>query len=286
MGNIVINFTPTGMLPQKKETPHVPVTVREIVEDVQRAYALGITMVHLHAREAQTHQPSHRKEIYHEMIEGIRSFAPDLVICVSTSGRFLNEYETRSEVLSLEGPLKPDMASLTLSSLNFNQSASVNEPGMIMALADKMLEKRIKPELEIFDIGMVNYMKYLIKKGRLEPPYYTNLILGNIACAQPDLSHIGTMIKDLPKETLVAIGGVGRAQLPMNALAIAMGYGIRTGIEDNYWYDEARTMLATNHGLLSRVHEIIRANDKKVMQPVELRKKLRLAGGYGVYGAL
>lgn len=284
MDKIIVNFTPTGMIPTKNQTPYVPVSPQEIIDDVKAACELGISMVHLHARDRIDGTPSHHKEIYGEIISGIRQFAPELVICVSTSGRVLNTFETRSEVLSLEEGLKPDMASLTLSSLNFNNSASMNEPSMIISLAQQMKEKGIKPELEVFDVGMVNFFKYLVKKGLVFPPYYANLILGNIACAQGDLLHIGCMLKDFPEETYFSLGGVGNPQLAMNSLAIAMGWGIRVGLEDNFWYDAARTKLASNIALLERVHKIISANEKTIMSSKDLRQKLHLEPGFGKYG--
>jgi 3-keto-5-aminohexanoate cleavage enzyme len=280
---IVINFTPTGMLPSKKDTPYVPINPDEIIEDVRRAYMIGITMVHLHARDEEG-RPTHKKDIYARIIEGIRSFAPDLIICVSTSGRILNTLESRSEVLELEGKLKPDMASLTMSSLNFNRSASVNDPKMIFDLASIMKEKKILAEIEVFDLGMINYIHYLVKKEILKETYYVNFILGNIASAQTDLLHIGSMIKDLPEKTVLSIGGVGDQQLNANALAIAMNYGIRIGLEDNIWFDLERTKLATNLELIQRAHHIIKAMDKEVMTPTELRKILNLNTELGKYG--
>lgn len=284
MDDLVVNFTPTGLIPQKKDSPHVPVAAKEVVDDVKSACETGITMVHLHARDPGTGEPEYRKELYAEIIEGIRGFAPDLVVCVSTSGRVFNTLKTRAEVLQLDGPLKPDMASLTLSSLNFNRKASVNEPDMIRSLAEEMLRRGIKPELEIFDLGMANYMHYLIRKELLKPPYYANLILGNIACAQPDLLHIGCIIRDLPKETVFSLGGVGNAQLAVNSLAISMGYGVRIGIEDNIWYDASRTRLATNQALVERVRTIADANGRNIMTPAELRRRLGLRPGSGDYG--
>ncbi len=283
MNKIIVNFTPTGIIPRKSDTPYVPISVEEIVEDVRKAYAIGITMVHLHARDEEG-SPSHKKEIYDKIIRGIRSFAPDLIICVSTSGRVFNVLETRSEVLALEGESKPDMASLTLSSLNFNHVASANTPDMIQGLAKKMLEKGIKPELEIFDLGMVNYMNYLIKKGMITSPYYANVILGNIACAQADLLQAGCLLQGIPSDSYISFGAVGREQLNMNSMAIAVGYGVRCGIEDNYWYDEARTMKARNEDILQRIKNIIVASEKEIMTPSELRKKLDLEPGYGRYG--
>ncbi len=148
-------------------------------------------MVHLHARDPETGEPTYKKETYQKIIDGIRKHAPQIILGVSTSGRTYNEFEKRSECLDLEGALKPDFGSLTLSSLNFNKQASVNTPQMIQDLARKMLEKGIKPELEVFDLGMINYARYLIQKKLVQPPYYVNFILGNIACAQSDMLHLG-----------------------------------------------------------------------------------------------
>ena len=284
MDPIIVNFTPTGMIPTRKETPLVPLLPEEIIQDVRKACDLGITMVHLHARDPQSGQPTYLKSVYAEIIGGIRSFAPDLVICVSTSGRTYNELAKRGEVLSLDGDLKPDMASLTLSSLNFNHQASVNAPDMILALADEMLKRGIKPELEIFDLGMVNYAQYLLRKKRILPPFYANIILGNIACAQSDLLHIGAIIKDLPPDTLFSLGGIGDYQLQTHALAIAMGYGVRVGLEDNIWFDPERTRPAANSDLLERLLTITRANGRTFMKPAELRGRLGLQPGHGCYG--
>jgi len=285
MNKIIVNFTPTGLIPQKSQTPHVPIHCNEIIGEVEDAYRLGISMVHLHIRDPQTEQPSYKKELYAKIIEGIRSSTPELIICVSTSGRLFIDYEQRAQVLSLEDTLKPDMASLTLSSLNFNHHGTINEPATIIRLAKEMLDRGIKPELEIFDTGMVNYANYLIKKEILKPPYYFNIILGNIACAQPDLIHIGSIIKDLPPSSFFSLGGVGRFQLQTNSLAISMGYGVRVGLEDNIWFDQERSKLATNIQLIKRVRDIVDANEKEFMAPSELRTHLKLKKGYGEYGA-
>jgi len=284
--DLIINLAPTGMIPTKEMTPHVPVTVSEIVEDVHKAHEIGITMVHLHARDEITGNPSYKAEIYGRIISGIRKYAPDLIICVSLSGRDFQEYEKRAEPLSLDGDLKPDMGSLTLSSLNFNKQASMNEPDMIIALAEEMQKKGILPELEAFDAGMINYAKYLEKKRLLKPPHYFNLLLGNIACAQADLLHAGIMIRDLPGNSIWSLAGIGNAQLMMNSIAIASGGGVRVGLEDNIWFDAGRTRLASNVELVSRVHTIARANGRKVMPSADCRKLLGLCGGNGSYGRL
>jgi len=285
-GELIVNFTPTGMIPTKEMTPHVPVSVAEIVEDVHRAVEKGITMVHLHARDAESGEPTYKKEIYADIISGIRKFDPCLVICVSLSGRNFSRLEERSDAMLLEGDLKPDMGSLTLSSLNFNKVASMNAPSMIADLARIMKERNMVPELEAFDIGMINYAKYLVKKNLIEAPFYFNLLLGNIACAQADLLHSGMMVNDLPEDSFWSMAGIGEAQLPMNSLSIAVGGGVRVGLEDNIWYDSNRTQLATNLSLLERVHTIAHANGRSVMSSETFRKRMRLEPGNGRYGRI
>jgi 3-keto-5-aminohexanoate cleavage enzyme len=279
MGDLIVNFTPTGMIPTKAMTPHVPVSVQEIVDNVLDAHEIGITVVHLHARDPKTGAPSQDAEIYGRIIEGIRAHAPELVLGVSLSGRNVTEFEQRAAPLLLDGNLKPDMGSLTLSSLNFNRQASVNTPDTIMRLAGTMNERGIKPELEAFDVGMLNYAKYLIHKGLLRGPYYVNLLFGNIACAQPSLLHAGMMLHDLPPDTLWAFAGVGDAQVTMNSIAIAYGGGVRVGLEDNIWYDSARTRRATNADLIRRVYVLAEASGRTLMTPAEFRTTMGLRGG-------
>lgn len=282
--NLIIDFTPTGLIPTKSLTPHVPISVSEIIEDIHSAWEIGITKVHLHARDIRTGNPTYKKEVYASIIEGVRKFAPFLVVCVSLSGRTFNKFEERSEALELDGYLKPDMGSLTLSSLNFNQIASINSPEMIQNLAIKMKNLGVVPELEAFDTGMINYSKYLIKKGLLNPPYYFNLLLGNIACAQADILHAGMMIRELPENSVWSLAGIGDHQLMMNSVSIAIGGGMRVGLEDNIWYASSRTTLARNIDLIKRIHILAEANGRKIMTSEEFRHKMCMETGNGRYG--
>jgi len=272
----ILNFTPTGLIPTKEMTKKVPTRPEEIIQEVLEVSDLGANMVHLHAREPDTGLPTYKKEIYAEIISGIRKKNKELVIGVSTSGRHFFEFEKRSQVLDLDGELKPDFGSLTLSSLNFNKQASINTPQMIQALAKKMLNNNIRPELEAFDLGMINYSKYLIKKDLIKPPYYFNLILGNIACAQANTLSLGLMIKELPENSIWSVGGVGNSQLPMNAMAIITGGGVRVGLEDNIWYDEERTRLASNRDLIERVITIAKAMGREPYTAKEAREVLEV----------
>jgi len=274
MEKIIINFCPTGMIPTKKITPHVPISEEEIIEQTHEAYEIGITIAHLHAR-LQDGTPTYKKTNYQKIFEGVRKYCPDLIICGSTSGRDFPEFEKRSEVIEL----KPDMCSLTLSSLNFINQASVNEPDMIVRLTEKMKANGVTPELECFDLGMINYGNYLIQKNIIEGPFFWNLLFGNIAGYQAKISHISAAINEIPENHFFSLAGLGQNQLQVNSMAIAMGYGVRVGIEDNIWWDNQRTKKCTNIDLIKRIHTLIGINQKTFFNPKEL-------GELGFYNSL
>src|SRR5579872_2292687 len=143
MKKIIINFCPTGVNPTKEMTPYVPLQPSEIANDTYEAYKLGASIVHIHARD-ENGKNTNSKEKYAEIIKLIREKCPDIIICTSLTGRLENTFEKRSDVLNLQGDLKPDMGSLTLSSLNFSNQESVNTPTVIKDLAKKMLDSGVK----------------------------------------------------------------------------------------------------------------------------------------------
>lgn len=266
-----INFCPTGMVPTKKLNSNVPVSVSEIIEETHQAYEIGITIAHLHARN-EDETPTYKKSVYQHIFEGVRKHCPDLIICGSTSGRDTNEFDKRSEVIEL----KPDMCSLTLSSLNFINQASINAPDMIRALLEKMNKFNVIPELECFDLGMINYGNYLISKGLINGPRYWNLLFGNIFGMQSNLSSISTAISqiNLDDHSYISLGGLGDAQLLTLQIGILTGHGVRVGLEDNLWFDKKRTIQASNNTLLQRTHEIMRINETELFSSKEFKENV------------
>jgi uncharacterized protein (DUF849 family) len=116
-----------------------------------------------------------------------------------------------------------------------------------------MRERGIKPELEVFDLGMVNIAHMLIDKGLIQAPYYFNILLGNPGTAQATLLHLSAIVGSLPPDSVWSLGGIGRFQTQANALGVVMGHGVRVGLEDNLWLDDARMQLADNLQLVQRV---------------------------------
>ena len=273
---MIINLCPTGMVPTRAMSPQVPLTNAEIAREVDACVPLGVNMVHLHVRDEEG-RPHYGKDRYADLIGRIRERHPDLVLCVSCSGRNFGEFEKRSEVLGLDGALRPDMASLTLSSMNFARQASVNAPDLVRRLAETMAERGIRPELEVFDLGMLNMANYLIAKGVLRPPHYVNLILGNLATAQASPAHLAALLAEMPPDAIWCVGGIGGAQLRACAMGVLHGHGVRIGLEDNLYADPERTELATNPGLVRRIVELGRLLGQTPASPSEVRERLGIA---------
>lgn len=265
----------TGWVPTRMQSAHVPMSVEEIVADACAGIACGASILHIHARE-DNGDPSYDAERYVSIMRGIRTRHPQAVITVTTSGRRTSNLQQRTAALRLQGSDRPDMASLTLGSMNFADGASINDPETIQALAGMMREYGVKPELEVFDLGMIHYAKVLISKGLIDPPYYFNLILGNIATAQTDLLHLAVLLRELPPDSVWALGGIGRYQQNANNLAAVLADGARTGLEDNLWLDAGRTQLASNSQLVQRVADVARAAGRGIASPEETRQRLGL----------
>jgi 3-keto-5-aminohexanoate cleavage enzyme len=272
---LIINLAPTGMVPTTADNPAVPVDTDTIVATSVDCCEAGASIVHIHARD-EKQSPAWQSERYREIVLGIRARCPDTIVCVTTSGRTHGAFERRSDVLNLDDLAKPDMASLTLGSLNFPKQASVNEPSMIRRLADKMNERGIVPELEVFDFGMLDYAKYLIEHRVLREPFYFNLLLGSLGTLGATPFHLASLVMSLPAGATWAAAGIGRFQFSMNSLAIVTGGHVRVGLEDSLFLDVDKERPATNRSLIDRIVRLAAAAERQVATALEAREMIGL----------
>jgi 3-keto-5-aminohexanoate cleavage enzyme len=272
---LIINAALTGMIPTKADNAAVPLTPDEIADDAKRCVDAGAAIVHLHARDEEG-RPTYRKEVYAEIIQAVRDRCPEVIVCVSTSGRTFTALDERADVLDLEGDLRPDLASLTLGSLNFPKQASVNEPQMIQDLAERMKERGIVAELEVFDFGMVDYAKFLLGREIIRPPLLFNLLLGSLGTLSANAVNLATLAASLPEGSTWAGAGIGRSQFFVNSLAIAMGGHVRVGLEDNLWLDARKERPATNVELVERLARLAAAGERVVATPDQARTMIGL----------
>ncbi len=272
-GKLIINTAITGMVPMKGNSPHVPISPNEIVDDALACAEAGAAMLHLHARDADG-APTWNPDIYGEIITRIRADRPDIILCTSLSGRRVSDVDKRAAVLDLDGDAKPDMGSLTLGSLNFSREPSQNSPETIQELARRMLERGIKPELEAFEPGMIHYAKYLQKKGLIKGPWYINILLGSLGTSPGEIRQLSHMVDMLPADAVWGAAGIGSCQLGINAAALIMGGHVRVGLEDNLHYDVARSRLATNVQLIERISRLAGEFERGIAIPEEVRVML------------
>ena len=272
---LIINLCPTGMVPTRSDSAHVPLTPEEVAAEARRCADLGVSIIHVHPRDAAG-APTQDVDRAREFLEAIRRAAPELILCATTSGRVISDLARRAAVLDIDGPGRPEMASLTLGSLNFPRQASISAPDTIKGLAMRMAERKIVPEWEIFDLGMIDFADYLRERGMLADPVYANVLLGSLGTLAATPLNLALATERLPPGAVWAGAGIGRFQLKINSLAIAMGGHVRVGLEDNIWYDEGRTRLATNPQLVERVVAIGRAIGREPASPAQVRELLHI----------
>lgn len=273
---LIINAATTGCVFTKADSKFLPVTVAEITECACRLREAGAAIVHLHARNTDE-SPSFDPDAYCQLVESVRNACRDIIICVSLSGRHVQDITRRTAALEA----RPDMASLTVGSMNFATETSLNSPDTIHELASRIYASGAIPELEIFEAGFANYANYLTRKGVLRPPHYFNIILGSLGSAPLDLVGLGHMVSLLPPRSTWAVGGLGRYQLDANVLALAAGGHVRVGLEDNLYYDREKSDLADNIRLVERIVRIARDMDREPATPAEARAIIGLPFAQG-----
>lgn len=270
---LIINAALTGVMPSKAQNPNVPITVEEIIADGVRCFDAGATILHLHARNddgVATSDPA----TYAAILSGIRSQRPEAILCATTTRRGVSDPDDRLAVLDLTGDAKPDMASLTMGSVDFRDVSVTATESEVRDKAALMQEKGIKPELEIFHSGMLNSLKLLMAKELFDTPVYCNFILGLPHMAQATSAELNHLIATLPEDTLWAAGGAGYAQYRVNLMAIGLGGNVRVGLEDNLWMDMGRETLATNQMLVERAVRLAEEIGRPVATPTQAREML------------
>jgi 3-keto-5-aminohexanoate cleavage enzyme len=268
---LIIQLAPTGLILQKSDNPSIPIIPDEIAEVVSRCYKLGVSVVHVHARHDDG-TSAYEREIYEEIFEKIRKQCPKIIFCASTSGRGVQDIEKRCQVLSL----MPEMATLTVGTVNFVGQRSNNTFESVKYLADQMGKLGIKPEIEIFERGFINTALYLAKKGHLTYPMHFNLLLGSLGSIPADLRDLTYLVDSIPEGNTWSATGIGRFQIGINTAAIIMGGHVRVGLEDAIYYHQATHELATNENLIKRVVRIAGEVGREIASPEEARRILSL----------
>ena len=273
LDKLIITVAPTGSVPRKKDTPHVPVTPDEIAETAYRCEQEGAAIIHVHCRDDQERPTSHY-EIFRETVDKIRR-RTKLVVMTSTSGIAGTTDGERAEPLRT----KPEMGSLTTGSLNFAgrkpSFVYVNTVETVQFLAKRMLDLGIKPEIEAFDVGFISQGRKLIETGLVPEPAHFQLVMGVDGGVPATIENVLHMRDQLPPTATYVVAGMSRMQLPMTTMAILMGGHVRVGLEDNLYLRKG--VLARNEELVARARHLAEDFQREVASPDEARKIMGLA---------
>ena len=264
---LVITVAPTGAEVTREDNPNVPYTPAELAREVERCWQEGASVCHLHIRENDG-TPSARVEIWREAVQRIRDAVP-VIVNVSTGGAITMDAEERLTGLEVQ----PEMASLTAGTTNFGEGVFFNPLPLVRRFAREMRARGIRPEVEVFDVGMVANALRLVAEGEIEAPPHFNIMMGVPGAVAALPEHLMHIVRSLPDDASWSVGGVGRFQKQMAALAIALGGHVRVGFEDNVKL--SRSELATSNADFVRwVRELAQAFGRSVASPVQAREIL------------
>ena len=271
MEKLIITAAISGAEVTKEHNPAVPYTVEEVGKEALAAYEAGASIIHLHVREDDG-TPTQCKERYAVCIKEIKRLCPDAIIQPSTGGAVGMSSEERMQPLELN----PEMATLDCGTVNFGgDEIFVNTENMIKEFGQNMIDRHVKPEVEVFDKGMIDTAIHLNKKGYILSPMHFNFVVGvngGIAATPRDV----TFMKDsIPAGSTFTVSGIGRAAFPMAALAIISGGHVRIGFEDNI-YLEKGVLAKSNGELVAKVVRLAKELGREIATPKEAREILKL----------
>lgn len=269
---VILTCCPVGAEVTRDQHPRFPYTPEEIAREAIAAVRAGAALVHLHVREADG-TPSQDPAIFAEVIRLIQAEV-DPIIQISTGGAVTATVDDRLRpVRELKPP--PEMASLTMGTVNFGDEVFWNPPSLIETFAREFGERGIKPELEIFEPGMIASALRLVKKGILKGPLHFDFVLGVPGASPATPQALMYMIEQLPADATWTVAGIGAAELTLGTIAMAMGGHVRVGFEDNLYYRKGE-LAESNAQLVARMARIAEELNRPVATPDQARELLTM----------
>lgn len=272
MEKLIITAAITGSRITRDVAPYIPITPDEIVQSATECWDAGAAIVHIHVRDPKTGLGTQDLGLFRQVVEPLRD-RTDLVLCLTTSGIPGRNLPIEERLQPLE--LGPELASFDAGSINLGGSVFINTAEFLEAASKTMKEKAVKPELEIFDMGMMVTCLRMRDQGFLEEPLHFQFVLGTPSGSPATPESFLHIYGYLPDNSTWSIIGIGRGHLPMSMMGLIMGGHIRVGMEDNVYYEKG-VLAKSNAQFVERIVRIAREYGREVATPQEARKILGL----------
>ncbi|WP_067428890.1 BKACE family enzyme [Nocardioides jensenii] len=268
----VITVAPTGPIARTADNPHLPVTPEQIAEQVSAAYNEGASVAHLHFRD-ENERPTADLDIARRAVDLIKERC-DILIQLSTGVGLGVPFEARAALVELA----PQMATLNPCSMTFGGSEFSNPPEDVRRLAARMQELNVKPELEVYDTGHLDMALRLRDEGLLDGPLQFSIVLGINGGMAATPENLQLMASRMPEDAIWQVIAIGRANLQLTAMGLALGGNARAGLEDCLFLRKGE-LAEGNVPLVRRTADLARALDRPIASVAETRSLLNLSGG-------
>lgn len=267
---VIVTAALTGAVTTKKDNPNLPTQPEEIAASALACCDAGASAVHIHVRD-DNDAASMRFDKFAETVKLIRDAGSPLVLNLTSSGGQGFSWEERIRPLR---ELKPELASFDAGTMNWlNSVVFMNEPEFLELCGKEMIAAGVKPEIEIFDIGMLNTAKYYIRKGIIQEPAHFQLCLGAAGGMEATTENLLYLVNHLPEKCTWSAFGIGKGANEIMMAALALGGNVRVGLEDNVYYNKGQ-LAESNQQFVARVKRIVEELGKTVATPDEARQIL------------
>jgi 3-keto-5-aminohexanoate cleavage enzyme len=279
MDPLIISCAVSGGYATRERAPHFPFDPEAIGRSAVEAWREGAAIVHIHARD-DSGEHTGDLDAFRRTLDVIRSADCNVIVNLTTAYGAVPEltpgYDpaTVTQMRSAPLSLQPEVASFDCGSVNSGDVVFENSPRFLKALAAAMQEHGVKPEIEVFDTGFIGTALTLADHGLLSAPLFFQLVLGVQGGAPATARALLHLVDSLPAGAPWSVCALGRDQVRLNAMAIAMGGHARTWLEDNLWFSKG--VPASNPMLVERVRRISETLDRPVATPDDARRILGL----------
>ena len=279
---LIITVATTGAFQGKEANPNLPEQPEEIAKATYDSWNEGASIVHIHARERGTNKPTSDPEILCEIDQRIREKNCDIIIQHSTASDYIPRLGADKRIKAIE--MNPEMASLDITiprmiTFGGKETIYITTLPEIEYGAKVMLEKGVKPELEIFNPVVMEDVYYLIEKGLLTKPYWLSFVMGMRRINRSYMPYspklLMQLIDALPNDSMFTVMGVGTDELPATTQSVLLGGHLRVGFEDNIYYKKGQ-LAESNAQLVARAARIGRELGCEIASPAEARQMLNI----------